>query len=67
MAWVTCSSRAVTSHSSAEKRTPGTGTMRRPTYVLLSTAATPATWKGGTITMAASSSPAEANSRVLNT
>ena len=31
MAWVTCSSRAVINQSSAEKRTPGTGTMRRPT------------------------------------
>ena len=45
-ACVTRSSRAVRSHASAEKL--GSGTTRRPAYVELSTAATPATWNGGT-------------------
>ncbi len=63
-AWVICSSRATRSHSAASKR--GSGTMRRPAYVLVRTAVTPAMWNGGTATSTASSSPADANSIVLN-
>src|SRR4051794_4654934 len=64
MAWVTASSRASVSQSTASNRSRGT--MRRPAYVEDSTAATPAMWNGGTATSVASSSPADANSTVLN-
>src|SRR5258708_39161914 len=62
-AWVTASSRARVSQPSAVKL--GNGTIRRPAYGELSTAATPATWNGGTARSTASSASADANSTVL--
>ncbi len=61
------SRRAVSTQSAGEKRTPGSGTTRRPLYVELSMAVTPAMWNGGEDMSEASSSPADPNSTVLKT
>ncbi len=55
---------AASSHASGVNR--GSGTMRRPAYVDVSTAVTPAMWNGGTAKRTASSSSADANSIVLS-
>ena len=63
IAWVTASSRAVATHSAAEKA--GRYTSRRPEYTAERIAETPATWYGGTLTRVASDSSEEPNSLVL--
>ena len=60
MACVIASSRAAPTHASGEKASRYT--VRRPANVPESTAEMPATWYGGTLTSAASSSPAPMNS-----
>ena len=62
MAWVTPSARTRSTQTRGSK--VSTCTTRRPEYVDDRTEEMPAMWYGGTLTMAASSSPAPANSTV---
>ena len=65
IAWVTASSRAVPTQDSGVKA--GRYTTRRPAYTPVITAEMPATWYGGTLTSAASSSSALMKSTVVMT